>query len=91
MRTSAIKLLRVVVEQSIGLIVDDGFIAVGAIVALVLTGLLAAAPSDVVPHDALGVVLFAIVTVVLLASLARAGRAARAHVVDATAEDQPVG
>jgi hypothetical protein len=56
-------------------------------VALVLTGLLASASTDVVPHDALGVVLFVIVTVVLLGSLARAGRAARVHAVEAAAAE----
>lgn len=89
MRIDLGSILRGIVGQSVGLIVDDGFIAVGAVLALVLTGVLASASIDLVPHDALGVVLFAIVTVVLLGSLVRAGRAARAHAVEASAVDQP--
>lgn len=91
MRTSVSLVLRSVAGQAVGLIVDDGFIAVGAVVALVLTGLLASASIDLIPHDALGVVLFVIVTIVLLGSLARAGRSAQAHAVEAAAVDPPVG
>jgi hypothetical protein len=90
MGTSVTSLLRGVVSQAVGLIVDDGFIAVGAVAALVLTGLLASASISLVPHDALGVVLFAIVTIVLLGSLARAGRAAQAHAVEAPAAGPPI-
>jgi hypothetical protein len=82
-------ILRGIVSQTIGLIVDDGFIAVGAVAALVATGVLALPSIDLVPHDSLGVVLFAIVTVVLLGSLVRAGRAARMHAVEAPAANQP--
>jgi len=82
-------ILRGIVSQSIGLIVDDGFIAIGAVVALGLTGALALPSVDLVPHEALGVVLFTIVTVVLLGSLLRAGRAARTHAVEAPAANQP--
>lgn len=81
MQISIGALLRGTVDQLVGLIVDDGFVAVGAVVALVVTAWLAGLPGDAVPHDALGVFLFAVVAVVLLASLARAGRAARVHAV----------
>ncbi len=93
MNVSLDSILRGIVSQSVGLIVDDGFIAVGAVIALVVTGLLASASIEAV-HDALGIVLFAIVTAVLLGSLARAGRSARTHAVEApaaeaVAADQP--
>lgn len=87
MRVSVSGIARGVVGQAVGLIVDDGFIAVGAVVALVLTGLLASAPTELIPHDALGIVLFAIVTIVLLGSLLRAGRHARAERAEAHAAD----
>lgn len=88
MRISWRGVLRGLVSRSIGLIVDDGFIAVGAVVALVVTGILAWVPIDLIPHDALGVLLLGIVTVVLLGSLLRAGLAARAHVVEVPAADR---
>jgi len=89
MQISPSGILRGIVSQTLGLVVDDGFIAVGAVAALVLTGLLASASIELVPHDALGVVLFGIVTIVLLGSLARAGRAARTHAVEASAAERP--
>jgi hypothetical protein len=82
MRRSAASVLRGIVRQAIGLVVDDGFIAVGAVAALVLTATLAWASVEVIPRDALGVVLFAIVAVVLFVSLVRAGRAAQAQAVE---------
>jgi hypothetical protein len=89
MRISPSGIVRGIVSQTIGLVVDDGFIAVGAVVALLLTGLLASASVQLIPHDALGVVLFGIVTIVLLGSLLRAGRAARTHAVEASAAERP--
>ena len=78
MNISISGILRGTVDQVIGLVIDDGFVAVGAVLALVLTGWLAA-NDTVVPLEALGVVLFAAVSLFLLGSIARAGRAARAH------------
>ncbi len=78
MNISISGILRGTVDQVIGLVIDDGFVAVGAVLALVLTGWLAANDTPV-PVDALGVVLFAAVSLFLLGSIARAGRAAQTH------------
>jgi hypothetical protein len=77
-------IVRGTVDQVVGLVVDDGFVAVGAVVALLLTGWLAAAEEEaILPHDALGVFLFVTVSLFLLGSIARAGRAAQAHAASA--------
>jgi hypothetical protein len=78
MNISISGILRGTVDQVVGLVIDDGFVAVGAVLALVLTGWLAA-NDTLVPLDALGVVLFAAVSVFLLGSIVRAGRAAKVH------------
>jgi hypothetical protein len=88
MRFSVAGLLRGTVDQLIGLIVDDGFVAVGAVLALLITGWLSANATELVPHNALGVFLFLVTSVFLLASLARAGVAARSDTVHEPVRDR---
>lgn len=67
---------RGVVETLVGLIVDDGLVVVGALLALVVTGLLAnLAPA--IPHWLFGLLLFLLVAATLMGSLLRAARRAR--------------
>lgn len=73
--------LRAVVENVIGLIVDDGLVVLGAIFALVVTWLLTSVGPDL-PHVLIGIVLFLLVAVSLLASLLRAARDAHRHAVE---------
>jgi hypothetical protein len=79
MHISISGIIRGTVDQVVGLVIDDGFVAVGAVVALLLTGWLAAGDATVVPHEALGVFLFVVTSLFLLGSVARAGRAAQEH------------
>lgn len=68
--------LKTIVANLVGLIVDDGLIAGGGILALVVTGLLAGLELPLLgPY--LGLVLFLLVAVILLVSLFRAAREAR--------------
>ncbi len=85
MGSTLANLPRAIVENVVGLIVDDGLVVAGAVAALVITGLLAAyAPA--VPHVVLGILLFALVIGSLIASLVRAARGAQRHAVDDAAE-----
>ena len=68
--------LRAVWENTYGLLVDDGQLAIGAIVALAITWLLAQTSSDQVRENA-GWVLLVLVVALVLANLYRAGRNAR--------------
>lgn len=77
--------VRATIDQIVGLVVDDGFVAVGAVVALLVTGWFATSGSSIVPTEALGMLLFVVVSIVLLASVARAGLGARAHAVPGAA------
>jgi multisubunit Na+/H+ antiporter MnhE subunit len=73
--------LRSIVQNVIGLIVDDGLVVLGAIVALLVTWLLTSIGPDI-PHLLIGVILFLLVAVSLLASLLRAARDAHRHAVE---------
>lgn len=62
-------------ENAYGLLVDDGQLAVGALVALAITWVAAAADADLRPL--LGWLLLALVLALVLANLYRAGANAR--------------
>jgi hypothetical protein len=65
------KLLRTIWEQLIGLLVDDGFLAIAALVAIALTWLLAR--EDLVgPSNATGWTLFVLLVVSVTVSCRRA-------------------
>jgi chromate transport protein ChrA len=68
--------LRAVWDNTYGLLVDDGQLAIGAIVALAITWFLAQTSSDALRENA-GWVLVALVVALVLANLYRAGRNAR--------------
>ena len=68
--------LRGVWDNTYGLLVDDGQLAIGAIAALAITWLIAQYASDTVREDA-GWLLLAMVIVLVLANLYRAGQNAR--------------
>jgi hypothetical protein len=68
--------LRGIWDNTYGLLVDDGQLAVGAIAALALTWL--AAQTEALKDNA-GWLLLAIVLVLVMANLYRAGRSARRH------------
>lgn len=68
--------LRAVWENTYGLLVDDGQLAIGAIAALAITWLVAQTGSDAIRENA-GWVLLALVVPLVLANLYRAGRNAR--------------
>ena len=70
-----------VVEQLVGLIVDDGLVVAGAIASLIIVGILSTATD--LPHLLLGILLFILVALSLVASLLRAARDAHRHAVDA--------
>ena len=63
-------------ENTYGLLVDDGQLAVGAIVALAITWVIAQYAGEAVQEDA-GWALLAMVIVLVVANLYRAGRNAR--------------
>ena len=73
------KVLRAVWDNTYGLLVDDGQLAVGAIVALAITWVLAHSGSDALGENA-GWVLLGLVLALFLANLYRAGRNARRRV-----------
>ena len=66
----------------VGLLVEDGQLAVGAILALAVTRALATAEGDAA-HQVVGWVLLAMVLVLVVANLYRAGLTARARVSSA--------
>jgi hypothetical protein len=69
--------LRAIWDNTYGLLVDDGQLAVGAIAALVVTWLVAqSAPLQ----DNAGWILLALVLALVIANLYRAGRNARRHI-----------
>jgi uncharacterized membrane protein (Fun14 family) len=86
MGNRVIGFFRSALENVVGLIVDDGLVVVGAILALVITWALSNA--DAVPHVLVGIALFVLVAASLLASLLRAARDAHRHAVDAPSGDQ---
>jgi len=70
--------LRAIWDNTYGLLVDDGQLAIGAIVALAIMWLIAATtPSE--GHDNAGWLLLGLVVALVLANLYRAGRNARRH------------
>jgi phosphate/sulfate permease len=69
--------LRAIWNNTYGLLVDDGQLAVGAIAALVVTWL--AAQSSALQENA-GWLLLALVLALVIANLYRAGRNARRHI-----------
>lgn len=66
----------------IGLLIEDGQLAIGALLALAITWALAAAGGDAA-QQVLGWVLLAMILVLVLANLYRAARIARARVSSA--------
>jgi len=68
--------LRGIWDNTYGLLVDDGQLAVGAIAALAITWVIAAYSPEAVREDA-GWALLAMVVVLVIANLYRAGRNAR--------------
>ncbi|MEO8511311.1 MAG: hypothetical protein ABI534_08715 [Chloroflexota bacterium] len=75
-RAGLVSLGRAIVENVVGLVVDDGLIVLGALAALAITGLLAAfAPA--IPHELLGLLLFVLVAASLMALPLRAAHAAQ--------------
>lgn len=72
-------LLRGIWDSIYGLLVDDGQLAVGAIAALALTWLVAQLGAGAVRENS-GWVLLALVVLLVVANLYRAGRNARRHI-----------
>jgi hypothetical protein len=68
--------LRGIWDNTYGLLVDDGQLAVGAIAALAITWVIAEYASEAIREDA-GWALLAMVVVLVIANLYRAGRNAR--------------
>ena len=68
--------LRGIWDNTYGLLVDDGQLAVGAILALAITWVIAEYASEAVKENA-GWALLAMVIVLVIANLYRAGRNAR--------------
>ena len=71
------KVLRAIWNNTYGLLVDGGQLAVGAIAALVLTWL---AAQSAALQDNAGWLLLALVLALVIANLYRAGRNARRHI-----------
>jgi len=68
--------LRAVWDNTYGLLVDDGQLAIGAIAALALTWLIAASSPEALRENA-GWVLLVLVLALVVANLYRAGHSAR--------------
>jgi hypothetical protein len=71
--------LRGIWDNTYGLLVDDGQLAIGAIGALAITWIVAASGNDAVRENA-GWLLLVLVVVLVIANLYRAGRNARRRV-----------
>jgi hypothetical protein len=71
--------LRGIWDNTYGLLVDDGQLAIGAIAALVITWLVAGSGIDAVRENA-GWLLLVLVVALVVANLYRAGRNARRRV-----------
>ncbi len=71
--------LRTIWDNTYGLLVDDGQLAIGAIAALAITWLVASAGSDEVRENS-GWLLLVLVFGLVIANLYRAGRNARRRV-----------
>ena len=71
--------LRGIWDNTYGLLVDDGQLAIGAIVSLAITWFVAQSGTDQVRENA-GWLLLALVVALILANLYRAGRNARRRV-----------
>ena len=71
--------LRGIWDNTYGLLVDDGQLAVGAILALAITWLVAASGTDALRDNA-GWLLLVLVVVLVVANLYRAGRNARRRI-----------
>jgi thiosulfate reductase cytochrome b subunit len=71
--------LRAIWDNTYGLLVDDGQLAIGAIVALAITWLIAVSSSDAV-HENAGWVLLVLVLALVIANLYRAGHNARRRI-----------
>jgi hypothetical protein len=71
------RLLRAILANTYGLLVDDGQLAIGALAALAITGAVAYASAG--SRDLLGWLLLALVLALVVANLYRAGKNARRH------------
>jgi hypothetical protein len=71
--------LRGIWDNTYGLLVDDGQLAIGAILALAVTWVIAHSGADILSENA-GWVLLGLVLALVLANLYRAGRSARRRI-----------
>jgi hypothetical protein len=71
--------LRAIWDNTYGLLVDDGQLAIGAIAALAITWLVASTGSDEVRENS-GWLLLVLVVALVIANLYRAGHNARRHI-----------